>query len=79
MLLQPFHSKICDWSSKNSQIPYKILMESIAAYINSLPRRTRVSKKIMEQICRDVFGDCRRVDYMMVAYKAYLPRPALGK
>lgn len=56
-----------------------MLMESIADYINSLPRRTRLSKKMMERICVDVFGDNCRVDNMMVAYRTYIPGPMPGK
>lgn len=56
-----------------------MLMESIAGYINSLPRRSRLSTKMMERICVDVFGNNCGVNDMMMAYEAYIPSPTPGK
>lgn len=77
LLFQPFHFSICNWSPKKP-IPYKILMESIAAYINKLPRL--ITRKVMQRICLDVFGSCshNKVVKMMRAYYAYTPRPTYG-
>lgn len=75
MLLQPFHHRIC-CIPDNELIPYKILMESIADYINTLPRR--INSKVMAKICLDVFGDIRNVTLMNRGYYAYTPHPAGG-
>lgn len=51
-------------------------METLAIYINSLPRR--ITSAVFRKICLDVFEDLDRVPLMMRGYYAYTPHGTAG-
>lgn len=51
-------------------------METIAVYINCLPRR--ITYQVFRKICLDVFDDLSKVSIMMRGYYAYTPHGTAG-